>query len=377
MKLIIVGGHVSPALAVLDALPKDVQVCFVGRKKIFEGDAGESLEYKEVKKRTVLFENLVTGRLQRSMTRHTIPSLLKLPVGVIHAITILKRFRPDVVLIFGGYLGLPVGIAARILRVPIVLHEQTLEAGLTNKLLAPHAKMICISWEQSQAFFPRQKTVLTGIPMRKTGETVFPESISFTSRLHKFPLVYVTGGSGGSHPINTLIAGCLKDLLEKTRVIHQTGDAKQFQDFEHMNLLKNELPVSLQERYKVVKFIDPAILPLVYKHVSLVVGRSGMNTVSELIVHKVPALLIPLPHAQGNEQFKNAVFFVSLGLGEVVDQEALTLEKLSQKILSILNNTDAYKNANVKDVIPSDAAEKIIKILYHVTEKEAQQQNHE
>ena len=153
MKVAIVGGHLSPALAVAEKL-KDQEVFYIGRKYTFEGDMGISLESQEMEKLNVPFFDLKTARLQRKFTKHTLPSLLKFPAGFIQAYKILIKIKPDVVLGFGGYLFLPVALAAKLLKIPVVVHEQTLEAGFTNKFVSKFAKKICLSWESSKKYFP-------------------------------------------------------------------------------------------------------------------------------------------------------------------------------------------------------------------------------
>src|SRR3989344_5071506 len=216
MKIIIVGGHLSPALSVLDALPKNWEILFVGRKYVFEGEKSLSLEYKIINDLKIPFEEISTGRLQRKFTKNTIPSLFKLPSGFFKAFGILRKFQPDVVLGFGGYLQIPVIFASFFLKIPVVLHEQTLESGFSNKICSPIAKKICISWESSVKFFPKTKTVLTGNPIRKD---IIDKSQIPNSR----PLIYVTGGSSGSHFINSLIEQVLKKILIDFKLIHQTG----------------------------------------------------------------------------------------------------------------------------------------------------------
>src|SRR5436305_1641956 len=132
MKLLIVaggGGHFAPALAVIEKLPKEIEILVVGRKYVFEGDRTLSLEYQTATKLRIPFKTLTTGRLQRKFTRYTFNSLLKIPIGLSQATNILTKFKPDAVLSFGGYISVPVTLAASILRIPLVLHEQTLEAG--------------------------------------------------------------------------------------------------------------------------------------------------------------------------------------------------------------------------------------------------------
>src|SRR3990167_7469395 len=132
MRIIIIGGHLSPALSVIDSLPKDWEILFVSGKYVFEGEKSLSLEYKTIDNLKIPFEEISTGRLQRKFSKNTIPSLLKLPSGFFKALSILKKFRPDVVLGFGGYLQIPVVFASFFLKIPVVLHEQTLESGFSN-----------------------------------------------------------------------------------------------------------------------------------------------------------------------------------------------------------------------------------------------------
>jgi UDP-N-acetylglucosamine--N-acetylmuramyl-(pentapeptide) pyrophosphoryl-undecaprenol N-acetylglucosamine transferase len=132
MKLLIVaggGGHFAPSLAVIEKLPKDVEVLLVGRKYALEGDSALSFEYQTAKKLKLQFVSITAGRFQRKFTRHTIGSLLKSPIGLIGAIRAIREYKPDVVLSFGGYVSVPVVIAAAFQKIPIVVHEQVLGAG--------------------------------------------------------------------------------------------------------------------------------------------------------------------------------------------------------------------------------------------------------
>src|SRR3989344_8160443 len=131
MKIVITGGHITPALAVIESLPKAAEIVLVGRKHTFESDNSLSFEYEEISKRKVPFRVLPSSRLQRSISRHTMPSLFRLPNSVRLARNILKEEKPNVILSFGGYIGLPVVLAAATLSIPIVIHEQTTRAGFS------------------------------------------------------------------------------------------------------------------------------------------------------------------------------------------------------------------------------------------------------
>lgn len=372
MKLLIVaggGGHFAPALAVIEKLPKDVEVLLVGRKYVFEGERTLSLEYQTATRLSIPFRPLTTGRLQRKFTKYTLNSLLKIPVGLAQATSIISNFKPDVVLSFGGYVSVPITLAASILRIPIILHEQTLEAGIANKLVAKFARKICISWEQSGKFFPRDKVVLTGNPLRKE----FEMGDLRTDKNVKSPVIlknaertiYVTGGSSGSHAINILIEGCIEKLLEKYNVLHQVGNAMQYNDFERLLALRENLDPELKAGYHLVKFIEPAMVADFLSTADLVISRSGINTVTELMYFGKPSILIPLPYGQHQEQLKNAKYIKELGIAEIAEQGALTPTQLALLVDRMFDNIDRYKRNALrgKSLIDIHAADKIIEVV--------------
>src|SRR5579872_49459 len=159
MRVAVIGGHMAPAVGCIDKLPKDIDIVYIGREHIFEGDSGSSLEQEIITEKGIRFIPLQAGRVQRVLTQHTIPSLLKIPQGFTQALALLKKEKPDVIVGFGGYLSVPIGVAAALLGIPLIIHESTMAAGLANKILAPFAKRICISWESSRPYFPKNKTV--------------------------------------------------------------------------------------------------------------------------------------------------------------------------------------------------------------------------
>lgn len=368
------GGHFSAALAVIERMPKDWEILLVGRKYTFEGDDALSLEYQTAKRLELPFETITTGRLQRKFTIRTFISLSKMPLGFAQAKGVIKRFQPDVILSFGGYVSVPVVLSAAFLKIPVVVHEQILHAGLANKIAARYAAKICISWEQSARFFPKGKTVLTGNPLRKAFVEQVKSENTDGRGLHepRSPLlIYVTGGSGGAHGINVLIEKCLVKLLEKYRVIHQTGDAKEYGDYDRLLTLRDHLSSELNSRYAIKKFIEPENVSKVLSRSDLVISRSGINTVTELLYLGKPSLLIPLPYGQHNEQLANARFVKDLGLAEVIDQITATPDDLLQKIEHMVSNLEKYKShkKNAMHVIHSDAAERIIKEVEYAKEK--------
>lgn len=366
MKVAIIGGHLSPALAVIDELPKSVDIVFFGRKNALEGDTAVSLEYHEIKARNIPHFAISTGRLQRRLTRHTLSSLFRFPSGLKQAYFLLHKEDPDVILSFGSYVSLPFVFAGSILRIPIVIHEQTLEAGLANKVAAGFARKICISWETSKNFFPKDKAVLTGNPVRKwkieNGKWKLPK--------HGLPFVYITGGSSGSHAINLLVEGCLEKLLDVAVVLHQSGDAKEFRDFERMEKLREALPHEKKQRYMLRKFVMPEDVGQIMQQADLVVGRSGINTVSELLYFGKPALLIPLPFSQRQEQLKNAQFLGNMGLAKTVEQGSVTPDTFCEEITRMLRERKKYHSQagdNLKQLL-RHAAVNIVEVVLDVSQ---------
>ena len=371
MKIVLIGGHLAPALCVMEALPKETKILFVGRKYALEGDSALSLEYMTMSQLKIPFVGLNTGRLQRELTRFTLFSLLKLPIGIIKSFLILIEFRPDVVVGFGGYVSVPVVLCAYLLRIPIVIHEQTLEAGLANRFLSRFAAKICISWRTSTKYFPKDKVVLTGNPIRKFPISNFQFCITESIFNNKLPTIYVTGGSSGSHFINVLIEKIIKELLRTCNIIHQAGDARKYRDFDRLEKIRQALPEKLRDNYILKKFIDPSEVGELISSSSLVISRSGMNIVTELLYFEKPAILIPLPFSQNNEQLKNAKFLENIGLGKVLQQNNLSSKKLFQVIDLAFRNIDNYKinNNEFKKMPYKNAAQNIISVINYVAKK--------
>lgn len=364
MKIVIIGGHLAPALSVMEALPKDAEILFIGRKYALEGDSALSLEYKTITSLNIHFIGLNTGRLQRKITKYTLLSLLKLPFGIVKSFLILLKFRPDIVVGFGGYVSIPVVLCAYLLGIPVIIHEQTMKVGLANKLISPFAKKICISWNSSRKYFSKDKVVLTGNPIRK----FLTLDTKFSIFNNKFPIIYVTGGSSGSHAINVLMEGIIEKLLESYNIIHQSGDAQQFHDFDRLSKMKAGLPESLRDNYVLQKLIDPSQIGDILNSADLIISRSGINTITELIHFEKPAILIPLPFSQNGEQLENAKFLENIGLGIVLQQKDLNEKKLLKTIEKTFANINKFKmNKNeFKNLPGKNAARNIISVINYV-----------
>lgn len=370
MKLLLTaggGGHFAPLLSVIEAIGKSDEVLVIGRKYGLEGDRAISLEYQTASEKNIPFRSITTGRLQRKISKYMLSSLLKVPIGFFQSIKILRQYRPDVVLSFGGYVSVPVVLSAFLLRIPIVVHEQTLSVGLSNKIASFLAKKICVSWTESAKFFNKKKIVITGNPIKR--EIIDSKRLKTEKKV--LPVLYITGGSLGSHAINALIEGCLKYLLEKYVIYHQTGDAQKFQDYERLNAYRLTLEKAQQERYHIMKFLNPQMYGNILSLSDMIIGRAGISTITELLFMKKPALLIPLPYSQKNEQMKNALLMKGVGLAEIYEQGSLTPDVLYNAITTMMEKLLVYKKAaaTAQSLVNENSASEILEVAREVVQK--------
>lgn len=356
MKLMITGGHIAPALAVIDEIlknHKDVNLVFVGRN--------HPLECQEVTKRKIKFIILETGRLTRILSFKSLINFLKVFPGLWQSYKVISQEKPDKILSFGGYLALPIAIAARLKNIPVYTHEQTAAPGLSNKIISKFANITFVSFPESINDFNTKKTVLTGNPIRTSIFNIIKKPFLVDKSK---PVIYVTGGSLGSHSINIHIKDILTQLLKKYVLIHQTGDSTEYKDYEDLIKLKEALPENLKKNYHVRKFFNDEQIGYIFSVSDLIISRAGANTFFEILHLKKPAILVPLPWSANGEQKKHAQIFQENNLGEIFDQSD-TSQKLIALIGKIIGNINYYQKnfETLKSFNKQNAAQKIIKIL--------------
>lgn len=348
MKLLITGGHLAPALALineLEKIKKDVDVIFVGRKYPTDRERTLSLEYKEISKKKLSFVSIEAGRLNRVISLSSVISFLRIPYGFIQALSIINKYRPDKIMSFGGYLALPVVFWGYIFRIPIFTHEQTIRPGLANRIIGFLSKKIFVSFEEVKDNFPKNKTYVSGNPVKPSIFKI--NKIPFEIKKNH-PVIYITGGSLGSHSINLHIKNIITSLLSDFIVIHQVGDTKEYHDYEDLLLIKNSMPKEFQERYFLVKHFFDEEIGYVYNQADLVIGRAGANTFFELLNLNKPALFIPLPWSSGREQQHHAELYIKAGCGEIFHQISPS-EKLL-RLIHKMNGKISYYKSNFKNL---------------------------
>lgn len=364
-KIIITGGHLTPALAVIDELQKkdEWEIYFLGRKHATEREKTPSIESQVIQERGIWFFPMVTGRFPRHLNRYALYSFLKIPIGFLQAFYYLLRFRPQVILSFGGYVSVPVVLIGYLLKIPSLTHEQTTVSGLASKINSRFATKIAVSWIDTQKHFSASKVVLTGNPVRKE---IFKVKESYWQDLKypaNQPLILITGGNQGSHLINLAVEKALPKLLEMANVFHQCGHLEKMGDFERLEKAREKLPADLKKKYHVKKYLTGVEMGTFFNKSSLIISRAGANTLTEVAALGKPALFIPLPWLYKDEQNQNAKTLSEMGMAEILPQAELSEKTLVQKVSLMLRDLERYeKNAQAaRKTIKLNAAERIVK----------------
>jgi len=355
-KIVIVGGHHTPALAVVDALAQETKIFWIGHKFSMWGDKNASAEYQEITKRGIPFYDLKAGKLYK--TFHPL-KLLRLPFGFFQAFYYLLKIRPSLIVSFGGYLAPPVVIAGWVLRIPSVTHEQTVIGGWANRLVARFAKRIFVSWEESLKHFPKSKTIITGNPLRHSIFEVKEPLNPIPSPLN--PTIYITGGKQGSHVINEAVKQALPELLEKYNVIHQCGRSTVHDDHQELSSGGKELNPDLRSRYVLKDYFTEEEIGAVFSAADVVISRAGANIVYELAALGKPAILIPIPWVSHNEQRKNAEILVNAGSAVILEEKDLSAESIMLHSTILLSDLEKYREGGkrVQKLVRLDAADRI------------------
>ena len=342
------GGHVGPALAVIQtiqarALTPPPEFLYVG--------SAAGVEARLAAEAGIPFAPVATGKLRRSrrgpmglLTLANLRDAGRVPVGVAQAFAVVRHFRPDVVLATGGYVSVPPVVAARLLRVPVLTHEQTVTVGLANRIAGRFASRIALSFETSLPDLPeglRARAFVTGNPVRQVIFDGDPQRARQRfGLLGHLPTVYITGGAQGSRVINEAVLAALPALLARCQIIHQCGEqpAGGQQDFDRLTAARAALPATLQARYFVTRFVQAGEIGDAYRLANLIVGRSGAGTVTETCALGKPALFIPLVPASGDEQTKNARRSTQAGAAAILSQSDCDGPHLTAALFALLDN---------------------------------------
>jgi UDP-N-acetylglucosamine--N-acetylmuramyl-(pentapeptide) pyrophosphoryl-undecaprenol N-acetylglucosamine transferase len=338
------GGHLSSAKSIIETLIEDEnyptnQILYIGGDLGMEGEKiGNSIEQREFKDVPFKTYFIRAGKLQRKISLNTLKLLLRTALGFFDSLSILLKEKPDLVISTGGFVSVPVCKVAWLMRKPIYLHEQTASVGLANKVVGMFAKKIFVSFKDSIKQFPKGKAIHVGNNVRKAifkkeaTEKTDKRIVEIVANKKDYPLIYISGGSLGSHALNQKVIVSLEALLEKYSVILQTGDNRLFKEYELAVDLYNSLPKDKQNKFYPTKYLDENNIGYVLNNMDIFVGRSGANTVYEIGVLKKNALFIPIPWVTHNEQYLNANILQELGTSKILEEKYLSDTDLVEEI---------------------------------------------
>ncbi len=347
-KIILTGGgtagHVTPNLALIPALREQGwDIGYIGSYK--------GIEKELIEKEGIPYRGISSGKLRRYFSFKNFTDPFRILKGYFQARGILKRERPDVIFSKGGFVAVPVVLAAKARRIPVIIHESDMTPGLANKLCIPSARKVCCNFPETLKYLPKEKAVLTGSPIRRELLSGSPlAGFKFTGLSSKKPVLLVIGGSLGSVKVNTAIREILPELLKEWQVVHLCG--------------KGNLDASLSglDGYVQYEYISAQLKDL-FAMSDLMVSRAGANSICELLALRKPNILIPLSAAASRgDQILNAESFRKQGFSEVLQEEELTGEALLSLIKKVHGDRQKYISA-MNAASASNAVEIILKLL--------------
>lgn len=342
------GGHIYPAIAIANELKlryPDSEFLFVG--------AQDKMEMQKVPQAGYNIKGLWIAGLQRRLTFENAMFPMKLVSSLLKARTIIRDFRPDVVIGTGGFASGPLLQVAAIAGIPTVIQEQNSYPGITNKVLGRRANRICVAYENLERFFPKSKMVLTGNPVRQDLIDIHDKRKEAQGYFNLDPnkkTLLVLGGSLGSRRINQLIAKELVNFSSQgIQVIWQCGKL-YFEQYEHFGD---------KEDIQVRAFIDR--MDLVYAAADIVISRAGASSVSELCIVGKPVIFIPSPNVAEDHQTKNAKSIVDKG-GAILISEAVLDTQFGNEFNNLLNDPALQKSLseNIKKLAKVQATKDIV-----------------
>lgn len=347
-KIILTGGgtagHVTPNIALLPALKEaGYEVEYIGSYNGMEKDL--------IEKEGIPYHGISSGKLRRYFDWKNFSDPFRVIHGYGQARSLIKKIKPAIIFSKGGFVSVPVVLAAKSLHVPAIIHESDMTPGLANRIAMRGAVKICCNFPETLKYLPEGKGVLTGSPIRQQllhGDR--QKALEFTGLPGEKPILLIIGGSLGSVFINNAVRGAIDELLERFEIIHLCG--------------KGNLDHSLDGKkgYVQYEYISKE-LPDLFAAADLVISRAGANAICELLALHKPNILIPLSrNASRGDQILNANSFKKQGFSYVIEEEQVNEKTLSEAIHYVADHKDEYKKAMAESG-QMDSIKKIVDLI--------------
>jgi UDP-N-acetylglucosamine--N-acetylmuramyl-(pentapeptide) pyrophosphoryl-undecaprenol N-acetylglucosamine transferase len=330
------GGHFYPIIAVAEALNRLVEEKRLLRPELYY-IGPEPYDARALYENGIVFKASPAGKMRRYFSILNFFDLFKTGAGVVKAILQLYKLYPDVVFGKGGYASFPTLLAARLLRIPVIIHESDVVPGRVSAWAGTFARRIAISYPETAHYFKGKQVAHTGNPVRYELHLKAKEGGAEFLKLDKnIPTLLFLGGSQGAQVINDAVLDLLTDLVARYQVIHQTG-TKNFEEVERtakLILRQNEHA----ERYKPYAFLNPLALKMAAGAANVIISRAGSGSIFEIALFETPAILIPIPESISHDQKKNAYAYARHGGALVIEEPNLTPHLLLSEIHRILGD---------------------------------------
>lgn len=331
------AGHVMPNIALLPELrSKDYLIAYIGSENGIEKDL--------IKDQHIKYYGIASGKLRRYMSLQNFTDPFKVIKGYTQAKKILKKLKPDVVFSKGGFVTVPVVVAAGRMGIPVIIHESDMTPGLANKIAMRYAKTICCTFPETIKYIPEEKAVLTGTPVRaELIEGDEAKGYDFTGLSPGKPVILVVGGSTGAKNLNEALWAVLPELLKSYQIVHLCGAGKTDSRYENIR------------GYVQYDYINEEMRNLLAM-ADIVVSRAGANAIFEFLTLRKPNLLVPLPaEASRGDQLLNADSFKKQGYSAVLEEKDITPKTLLKAINHLYKNRNVYiesmENSSLQDSI--------------------------
>ncbi|OJI08844.1 MAG: hypothetical protein COV08_02985 [Candidatus Vogelbacteria bacterium CG10_big_fil_rev_8_21_14_0_10_49_38] len=333
------GGHFYPIIAIAQAIKKEA-----AEKKVIEPRlyfmSDQPYNERVLFEQNIKFIPVLAGKLRRDQSVSSrflnFFDWFKTAWGSLQALVKVFVLYPDVVVGKGGYASFPPLLAARLLRLPVVIHESDSRPGRVNHWAGRFAARIAVSYPEALKYFPTERTALTGNPLREDILIATPTGAHAYLQLSRdLPIIFVIGGSQGANKINQLIVDILPQLLERYQLIHQTGKNNFAELKQRVNFVLKDNP--LANRYKIFDYLDSTALRMTAGVTTLVITRAG-SALFELANWGLPAIVIPIPEEVSHDQRTNAFTYARSGAAVVIEEKNLTASILKSEIDRIITD---------------------------------------
>ncbi len=331
------AGHVTPNIALIPSLKKlNYEIRYIG--------SYDGIEKKLIEELGIPYTGISSGKLRRYMSLKNLSDPFRVIKGYSEAKKFVKEYKPDILFSKGGFVSVPVVLACKKYKVPIIIHESDMTPGLANKISIPYASTVCHNFPETKNHLPEGKSLLTGSPIRQElmdGDATRGRAFcNFTSDK---PVIMVTGGSLGAVAVNEAVRAALPELLKEFQIVHLCGKGK------------TDPSLTNTAGYVQFEYIKDEMKDL-FAMSDLIISRAGANAICEIQALAIPNILIPLPaKSSRGDQILNAASFKKQGFSQVIDEEKLTTELLISTVRDMYANRDKYisamKNSKVEDAV--------------------------